>query len=319
MRPLATIMTVQPPIDPAGTVLAHLSDPHLPLPGGVPSFSLLNKRLLSLLSWQTKRHRDHLRDTLDRLVADLHRKAPDLIAVTGDLTNLGLDMEYRRAREWLDALGDPGRVMVIPGNHEALVRGAWERGAVHWRPYWQGDTSQPDVTRAFPTLRRRGPLALIGVSSAIASPPGQAVGAVGDSQRARLATILRKARAEGLCRVVLIHHPPLDGTVSHRKRLRDAAELRALLAHEGVELMLHGHSHRSHQQMLQTRDGPAPVIGVPSASSMRHEAAAYNLCRINPVAGGWEVILTPRHLTAQGRMAAGFRTTLPLARSHAAQ
>ena len=79
---------------------------------------------------------------------------------------------------------------------------------------------------------------------------------------------------------MLIHHPPLDGTVQHRKRLRDAAELRGAGA-EGVELVLHGHSHKSHQQMLQTRDGPAPVIGVPSASSMRHDPAAYNLCRIS--------------------------------------
>jgi 3',5'-cyclic AMP phosphodiesterase CpdA len=282
--------------------------------------SVLNKRLLSLLSWHTRRHRDHLWDTLDRLVADLHRQAPDLIAVTGDLTNLGLDMEYRRARVWLDALGDPARVMVIPGNHEALVRGAWERGAAHWRPYWQGDTAtRGDVARAFPTLRRRGPLALIGVSSAIASPPGQAVGAVGQAQLERLATLLRSARAAHLCRIVLIHHPPLPGTVSHRKRLRDAAELRAVLEREGVELMLHGHSHKSHQQSLQTRDGPAPVIGVPSASSMHHEPGAYNLCRISPVTGGWEMTLTPRYLTAQGRMEAGHGTTLPLARTHAAQ
>ena len=311
-------MTGQTPTDPTGTVLAHMSDPHLPLPSGVPALAVLNKRLLSLLSWHTGRQRDHLKETLDRLVADLHRQDPDLIAVTGDLTNLGLDMEYRRARDWLDALGDPARVMVIPGNHDALVRGAWEQGAVHWRPYWQGDILQPDVSRAFPTLRRRGRLALIGVSSAIASPPGQAVGAVGEAQRARLAMILRHARNDHLCRVVLIHHPPLEGTVHHRKRLRDAAQLRALLADEGVELVLHGHSHKSHRQMLPTRDGPAPVIGVPSASSMRHESGAYNLYRITQGAGGWEVTLTPRHLTAKGRMEAEHSTTLPLARSHAA-
>lgn len=301
-----------------GTVLAHLSDPHLPLPPGVPPRSVVNKRLLSLLSWHMKRRHDHLRDTLDRLVADLHSHAPDLIAVTGDLTNLGLDMEYRHARDWLDALGDPARVMVIPGNHEALIRGAWDRGAAHWQPYWRGDeTTQSDVTRAFPTLRRRGPLALIGVSSAIASPPGQAVGDVGEAQRARLATLLRRTRAEHLCRVVLIHHPPLDGTVTHRKRLRDAADLREVLTHEGAELVLHGHSHRSHRQMLQTRDGPAPVIGVPSASSMRHEPAAYTLCHIAAKAGGWEMTLTPRHITPAHRMEAGQPTTLTLARAHA--
>ncbi len=302
-----------------GTVLAHLSDPHLPLPPGVPPLSVLNKRLLSLLSWHSKRRHDHLRDTLDRLVADLHSQGPDLIAVTGDLTNLGLELEYRRARDWLEALGDPARVMVIPGNHDALIRGAWDSGAAHWRPYWQGDeTAQEGVSRAFPTLRRRGPLALIGVSSVIASPPGQATGDVGDAQRARLATLLRRTREQHLCRVVLIHHPPLDGTVTHRKRLHDAAELRTVLADEGVELVLHGHSHRSHLQMLQTRDGPAPVIGVPSASSMHHEPAAYHLYQITPTAEGWELKLSPRHRADAG-MAAGHGKTLPLARPHAVQ
>ena len=104
----------------------------------------------------------------------------------------------------------------------------------------------------------------------------------------------------------------------HRKRLRDAAAFRALLEAEGIELVLHGHSHRSHHEILQTRDGPAPVIGVPSASSMRHEPGAYNLCRITPVAGGWEMTLTPRHLANQ-HVETGLCKTLSLERAHAAQ
>lgn len=303
-----------------GILLAHLSDPHLPLPCSVPRLSVLNKRLLSLLSWHSKRRHDHLRETLDRLVADLHGSDPDLIAVTGDLTNLGLELEYRRARDWLDTLGDPARVMVIPGNHDALVPGAWQQGAASWHPYLQGDTSsQKHVAPVFPTLRRRGTLALIGMSSAIASPPGQAVGAIGSAQMRRLAPILRDARDAHLYRVVLIHHPPIDGTVTHRKRLRDAAELRTVLADEGVELVLHGHSHRSHLQMLQTRDGPAPVIGVPSASSMHHEPAAFNLYHVASTAGGWTTSLTQRYLTAEGPIATGTRKTLRLHRPHAAQ
>ena len=129
-------------------------------------------------------------------------------------------------------------------------------------------------------LRRRGPLALIGMSSAIASPVGFATGAVGAAQLARLGPILRATRAAGLCRVLMIHHPPLEGTVGRRKRLVDGAALRQVLAREGVELVLHGHSHRSHFETLQTSDGAAPVIGVPSASSMHHEPAAYHLYRV---------------------------------------
>lgn len=300
-------------------MLAHLSDPHLPLPGSVPLRSVLNKRLLGLLSWRLKRHLRHRPETLSRLIADMQAHAPDLIAVTGDLTNLGLDSEYRAARVWLDGLGDPSRVMVIPGNHEALITGAWDQGAAQWRPYWQGDAAPVDagVMRAYPILRRRGPLALIGVSSAVVSPVGFATGEVGPEQLARVTDLLRTARDEGLFRMLMIHHPPLEGTVSPRKELRDGAALRAILEAEGVEMVLHGHSHRSHQQMLTTRDGTAPVIGVPSASSMHHEAAAYHLYHILATDTGWHVSLTAHRLGADHNMETGQCVSLTLPRAHA--
>lgn len=296
----------------SGVVLAHLSDVHLPLPARVDWRDVLNKRALSLLSWRRKRHKVHRPEVLARLVTDMKAAAPGLIAVTGDLTNLGLPIEYDRARKWLDALGDPDRVMVIPGNHEALVRGAWETGAQTWRPWWQGDDGG-----GFPWLRRRGGLALIGVSSAVASAPGRAVGAVGTAQLDRLAGLLAQARAEGLCRVVMVHPPPLDGTVKARKRLLDAPALRAVLAREGAEMVLHGHSHRSHHQQMQTASGVAPVIGVPSASATHPEPAAYHLYHIAPVAGGWQVVLTARRHTTDG-METSHTATHHLARAHAA-
>lgn len=294
-------------------MLAHLSDVHLPLPDRVDWRAVLNKRALSLLSWRRKRHKVHRPEVLARLVADMHAATPDLIAVTGDLTNLGLPVEYERARIWLDALGAPARVMVIPGNHEAMVRGAWETGAEAWRPFWRGDEGG-----GFPWLRRRGCLALIGLSSAVASAPGRAVGAVGAAQLDRLAALLAGTRAEGLCRVVMVHHPPLDGTVRARKRLLDAPALCAVLAQEGVELVLHGHSHRSHLQEMETASGVAPVIGVPSASATHPEAAAWHLYHIAPVAGGWQVTLTARR-HAQGGMETGHAVTHQLARPHAAR
>lgn len=300
-------------------VLAHLSDPHLPLGPETPWRSMLNKRALSLLSWQRKRRHLHRPEILLRLVEDLQAQAPDLIAVTGDLTNLGLVAEFERARRWLDGLGDPARVSVIPGNHDALVSGAWEAGAPHWRPFWQGDETPEAMAPqdAFPTLRRRGPLALIGVSSAVPSAPGLAVGAVGAPQIARLAILLRQTRDAELCRVVMIHHPPLEGTVRARKALRDAAAFRAVLAREGAELVLHGHSHKSHVQSLSAQAGAVPVIGVPSASSMHGEAAAYHLYRIARTSAGWSIAVTARRLRADGRVETGQGITLDLRRAHA--
>lgn len=303
----------------AGLRVAHLSDPHLPLPPGPHPGTLRGKRLLSRLSWHLSRYRRHRPEILQRVVADLQDHAPDRIAVTGDLTNLGLAEEYRRARLWLQTLGPPDRVMVIPGNHEALVPQAWETGAEAWRPYWQGAATAPDTAPgdAFPTLRQHRGTALIGMSSAVATPLGRATGAAGAAQIDRLGPLLRAARAQGLFRLLMIHHPPLDGTVRRRKRLLDSAALRAVLAQDGVELVLHGHSHRSHFNTLPTCDGDAPVIGAPSASSMHHEPAAWHLYRITPHPGGWDLQVTARCLGPDQRMTTRNQVSQTIERAHA--
>jgi len=297
-------------------LLAHLSDPHLPLTPGVTPRDFLGKRALSYLSWHLNRRHRHRRETLDALTADLARQGPEHIAVTGDLTNLGLETEYLQAHAWLDDLGEPENVSVIPGNHEAMVKGAWEQGGAHWRPFWQGDRPARDQAHAFPYLRVRGQVALIGLSTAIASRPGLAVGALGEAQLARLAPLLARAREAGLCRVLMIHHPPLAGTVPARKALLDAPALQAVLAREGAELLLHGHSHRSHLQEIDAAGGGAPVIGVPSASSMHHEPAAYNLYRIATVPEGWALSVTTRRLSAARQIEALQGLETVIARSH---
>ena len=53
-----------------------------------------------------------------------------------------------------------------------------------------------------------------------------------------------------------------------RKRLTDGDALCEIIARHGVEMVLHGHTHRSEMDKLQTDFGEVPVIGVPSASGI---------------------------------------------------
>jgi len=94
---------------------------------------------------------------------------------------------------------------------------------------------------SFPFLRRRGPLALIGVSSAVPTPPMMATGRLGRAQLDALDRILAQLSAEAAFRVLLVHHPLHSD--SRIKRLTDSRALRALLQRRGVELVLHGHDH----------------------------------------------------------------------------
>jgi 3',5'-cyclic AMP phosphodiesterase CpdA len=285
----------------AAFTLAHLSDPHLP-PLPEPRLAdLAGKRALGYLNWTRNRHKFHRRDVLDALVSDLHTQGPDHIAVTGDLVNLALEAEFPSARTWLESVGPPDRVTVIPGNHDAYVRATRHRFTETFGDYLRGDDApQGD---AFPFLRRRGPLALIGVSSSVPTPPGMATGWLGRSQLEALDRLLAQLSAEQAFRVLLIHHPLRSG--SRAKRLTDSPQLRALLKQHGVELILHGHDHIHSTMWFDGPNGTIPAIGVPSASSIAHRhypAAAYNLFAIERDGEAWRCEQTVRGINDAMRM-----------------
>jgi 3',5'-cyclic AMP phosphodiesterase CpdA len=265
--------------------LAHLSDPHIP-PLPAPDIGeLLGKRMLGYLNWTRNRHRIHRREVLDALVADLRAQHPDHIAVTGDLVNLALAAEFAPARAWLESVGLPDHVTLVPGNHDAYVRGAPQRFADTFGDYMRGDAG---VAAGFPFLRRRAPLALIGVSTAVPTAPFMATGTLGQTQLGALDRLLAALAGQQLFRVLLIHHP-LRSKHSH-KRLTDSEALQAVLKRHGVELILHGHDHIHSTMWFEGPIARIPAVGVPSASSIadgHKPAAAYNLFAIQRENDAW--------------------------------
>ena len=264
--------------------VAHLSDPHLAL---TPKPSeLASKRGLGYINWQRKRKFIHRPDVLAAITRDLQVRSAEHIAVTGDLTNFSLPGEYAWARRWLESIGQPTDVTVIPGNHDVYVRGAEKLPAKFWSDYIRGD----DGLERFPFVRRRAEVALIALSTGVPTGPFMATGRLGERQLTRLAEALEQTR--GNFRIVLIHHPPLSPARRFFRRLIDGADLRRVLAEKGAELLLHGHDHRRSLVWLEgngTRKIPA--VGVPSASAYakyaKEDPAGYNIFRIEGSSGNW--------------------------------
>jgi 3',5'-cyclic AMP phosphodiesterase CpdA len=280
--------------------LAHLSDPHLaPLPA--PHWSaLLNKRVTGYLNWQRKRRFIHDASVLAKIVADLKAQQADHIACTGDLANIALPEEFARGRAWLESLGTPQHVSLVPGNHDAYVRGGLECAAREWGAYMSGDDGG-----GFPYLRRRGPLALIGLSTAVPTALGLATGRLGGAQLAALSEMLNALKRENLFRVVLIHHPPVSAARWY-KLLIDAAALLRVIAEHGADLLLHGHDHLAMLNWLAGPNGTrVPAVGVPSASAsaapgMARNAAGYNLYAIDGAPGAWRYEMIARGIASNG-------------------
>jgi len=280
--------------------LAHLSDPHLPMPRAHLG-ELLGKRVTGYVNWWRRRAHLHVPEALAGIVADIKARTPDHIALTGDLVNVALPEEFRRAAAWLAGFDGPDRITVIPGNHDVYVPIPWDQGIGLWGAYMAGDGQPPALGfDVFPTLRRREGVALIGLSTGVPKPPLLATGDLGAAQIARAERLLAETGREGLCRVVLIHHPPLLDQ-SRFKHLSDAGAFQAMIRRVGCEAILHGHNHRSEIARIAGPQGPVPVLGVTSASAApgsKYGRARYHLIHIERDGEGWTLRLEIRALTA---------------------
>jgi len=280
-------------------LLAHLSDAHIgPIPRPDPS-ELLGKRITGYANWLVKRSRQHDMGALARLVADLRAQRPSHVAMTGDIVNIGLEAELRLARQWLETLGRPEDVSFTPGNHDAYVAAAMPLIENTFAAWTAGEAGGA----AYPYLRRRQGVALIGLSSGVPTGPFIASGRLGEAQLGALGALLDETRREGLARVVLIHHPPHRGGARLLRGLDDAADFEAVVARHGAELILHGHNHRFSLARIAGPDGPAPVVGVASASARpggHYPVAGYNLFRIARVGGRFRISGRSRGLEEGG-------------------
>jgi hypothetical protein len=252
-----------------------------------------------------------------RAELDLDARLPAILCdedLSGFLHNGGLASGYVAkviAERLRDVVG-PAEVVIFVREQAALAAAHCQQylregGTVGVRRYLLPEAyldSDAGAARAAPSpsLRVRGPIALIGLNSAVPTAPHLATGRVGAAQLAPLADLLADLGARKLCRVVLVHHPPTHAGVSWRRRLEDGPELCAILARAGAELVLHGHSHRAARDTIASKHGLIPVCGVPATSSaVRSRPGAYQVFAIEQRASGFAIQCEVREIDAAAR------------------
>lgn len=247
---------------------------------GVSPLAYANKRLLGYANLRFKRNHQHRSQTAAALMREVRRAAVDHVVITGDLTNLALEPEFRAVLRMLrDELGlPPSQVSLVPGNHDTYVRDVrmlpFER---MYAEYTSSDLPEHSLALAggrFPFVRVRGPLAIVGLSSAVPRPPFIAAGRLGGAQRRALDAILAHPSVRDKTPVVLVHHPtypPRSSLKAVLESLHDGAELEHALKSARPSVVLHGHLHRRLVRRASARTRPT-VIGATSAS-LHHEDA----------------------------------------------
>jgi 3',5'-cyclic AMP phosphodiesterase CpdA len=277
--------------------IAHFSDLHLLALAGVPPWRFLNKRLTGWANLRLKRGSIHRAAYVRAIAREVTRLGVDHAVITGDLTNLALESEFELAREVIEQeLGmAPSDVTIVPGNHDVYTRGA--QGSQRFQhalaPYLVSDLPELAVDTAggrFPVVKLRGPVAIVGLSSAVPRPPFVAAGEIGQRQLEAVGRVLDHPEVIGRTVILAVHHPPVNDWPVHKvfmEGLRDGAELVARLQAASHGLILHGHLHRRIQRVLSGPGNRWEQMGATSASLHHEEGdrmAAFNVYEIDSAA-----------------------------------
>ena len=178
---------------------------------------------------------NHVEKTLLDSIDQVNNLNPDLIVLTGDLTDNGYYLEFLKVNDYLDLFENP--VMVVPGNHDARHVG--------------NETFEEIFHNRSGTLSNdTDDLTVIGLDS---SEPDLDYGKVGRPQQVWMEDELLKAQKNNQYKIIALHHHiiPVPKTGRERNVLADAGDILHSLTNNNVDLVISCHKHVPHVWKLQ--------------------------------------------------------------------
>ena len=186
---------------------------------------------------------------IDAMEAHLHAGNYDVVAISGDVSQRGLSGEFQRAAALIRDARRKAAVIIVPGNHDV----AWWMSPLHllgtdriYERYRRYISTDLEPVLQVPGATFVGVNTSHGVSwDTLTMRPRDVsiIGAVTVRQLARVRAEFTTA-APGDLRVVVMHHNPVRGQLSHRFGVTHPDRILTAYAESGVELVLCGHDHQ---------------------------------------------------------------------------
>jgi 3',5'-cyclic AMP phosphodiesterase CpdA len=201
---------------------------------------------------------------------------PDVVVISGDLTQRAKPEEFREARRFLDTLPKPQ--IVVPGNHDVPLYNVFQRFFTplsKYRRYISNDLEPTYIDDE---------IAVVGINTArsLVFKGGRINEEQVEAARAKLCDL-----GAGITKMVVTHHPFDLPTDWKNERLVGRAKMAMqMLARCGADVLLAGHVHMSHAGDTAARykmDGYAALVvqaGTATSTRGRGETNAFNALRV---------------------------------------
>jgi 3',5'-cyclic AMP phosphodiesterase CpdA len=228
---------------------------------------------------------------LDPLRDLVHSIAPDVVVVSGDLTQRAKSEQFEEARAFLDTL--PGPQIIVPGNHDISLYNVFRRFVKPLERY------KRYITEDLDPVYIDDEIAVLGVNTARSLTFKD--GRVNEEQVAKIREQFAGLPAQ-ITRVVVTHHPfDLPQSFNASDLVDRAPMAMQAFAESGVDILMAGHLHASHAGSTAARyqmdEYAALVIQAGTATSTRGrgETNSFNVVRIDPLRVevdryGWDIV-----------------------------
>jgi 3',5'-cyclic AMP phosphodiesterase CpdA len=231
-------------------------------------------------------HRPRVAAGLLELIAS---RRPDLVVVSGDLTQRAKPEQFRAARRFVDQIPVPS--LVVPGNHDVPMYRVWERVFSPFGAY------RRDFSPELEPVYRDDEMLVVGVNTAF----GWTVqGGRITVRRLREVSALLAAAPAALFKVVVAHHqlipPPAFGP---QKVLVNARRAMEAFSAAGVDLVLSGHLHRAYlgssEEFYPSGRPPVLILHSGTSTSSRGRGGERDLNTCNWIEVGSRAVVVSHH------------------------
>lgn len=243
---------------------------------------------------------------INPLIETVKQVAPDVVTVSGDLTQRARSQQFKDSRAFLDTLPSPQ--IVVPGNHDIPLHNPFTRFLQPLRKY------KLYITTDLQPFYRDEEIAIFGVNTARSLTVKD--GRINDEQISQIHERFRQLD-DTITKIIVSHHP-FDLPAGHDEDdLVDRAnQAMKVLAEIGVDLFISGHLHVSYTGQTAKRykiSGHSALVvqaGTATSTRKRGEANSFNVIRIaHPHIAIERLIWQPEKLTFDLSSTEHFRHT----------